>query len=193
MKNLFVSNFKVWNEALATKDPKKVAELYSDDCTFFPTLSGDLKLGKEGAEQYFKHFLEKNPDGKILESKITVDESGNICFANGLYRFEVGEERNRQSVDAAFTYVYRKNEEGQWEIVHHHSAKDCRENYSEISPEKGRVLESKEQRLSDSVILKVGFFIPEGADKEFRFTDYCLVNQDGGEILISRHISERPR
>jgi len=63
-------NFERWNEALQTKDAKKVAELYAEDNTFLPTMSGDFKFGQKGAEDYFEHFLLKNPFGKIVTEKI---------------------------------------------------------------------------------------------------------------------------
>ena len=63
-------NFQMWNEALQTKDAKKVSLLYSEDNTFHPTMSGDFKSGQKDAEDYFEHFLLKNPFGKIVEEKV---------------------------------------------------------------------------------------------------------------------------
>ena len=50
-------NFSDWAEALKTKDPKIMAEFYSEDATFLPTLSPDFKHGATEAEEYFVLFL----------------------------------------------------------------------------------------------------------------------------------------
>ncbi|MFA6159527.1 MAG: SgcJ/EcaC family oxidoreductase [Parcubacteria group bacterium] len=114
-------NFVLWNEALLTKDPKKVAELYSADNTFLPTLAPEFKHGKEEAEGYFHHFLEKNPEGKIIEE--TVQQlSSNAYLHSGMYNFEVGPENDRKIVEARFTYAWQKDASGEWKIIHHHSS-----------------------------------------------------------------------
>ena len=112
-------NFKKWNEALQTKDASKVAELYSKDNSFLPTLNGEFKAGQEEAEGYFEHFLLKNPAGKIVEEKI--QPLGDAYIHSGLYDFEVGPADKREIVEARFTYVWRE-EDGKWKILHHHSS-----------------------------------------------------------------------
>lgn len=92
-----------------------------------PTLNPELKKGKDGAKEYFHHFLEKNPEGKIIEDmiqEVSFDESGEtISFIHsGLYNFEVGGPDQREVVAARFTFVYAKNKDGHWEILHHHSS-----------------------------------------------------------------------
>lgn len=114
-------NFKTWNDALQTKDPKKVAELYSDDSTFLPTMSGDFKFGKDGAENYFEHFLLKDPIGIIKDEKI--QEAGpNSYLHSGMYDFEVGPADKREIAEARFTYLWQKDKDGKWKILHHHSS-----------------------------------------------------------------------
>jgi len=114
------SNFKMWNEALQTKNPKRVALLYSDDASFLPTLNGELKTGQEEAEGYFEHFLLKNPFGRILKER--VQPLGDSYIHSGLYDFEVGKDGERQTVKARFTYVWQKEKDGNWRIIHHHSS-----------------------------------------------------------------------
>ena len=114
-------NFKRWNEALHTLDPKAVAELYSKDATFLPTLNPEFKKGQEGAEAYFHHFLEKSPDGKIAEEAVQALGPDSYIHS-GMYNFEVGPEDNRQIVEARFTFVWQRDEKGDWKAVHHHSS-----------------------------------------------------------------------
>ena len=114
-------NFLLWNEVLQTKDSKKVAAMYSDDATFLPTLSPKFKIGKEEAVEYFEHFLAKNPYGKIAEDKIQpLGESSYLH--SGMYNFEINGEDGRTTVQARFSYVWQKNENDEWKIIHHHSS-----------------------------------------------------------------------
>ncbi|MFZ2975571.1 MAG: SgcJ/EcaC family oxidoreductase [Candidatus Moraniibacteriota bacterium] len=110
--------FANWNESLQTKDPQKVAALYSKDCTFLPTVSPEFKRGQDGAEEYFHHFLEKDPNGTIVEDAVQVIPAGSILHS-GRYDFEVGPENERQIVEARFSFVYKPD----GEIMHHHSSK----------------------------------------------------------------------
>lgn len=116
-------NFNKWNNALQTKDPKIVAGLYTDDNSFLPTLSSEFKSGIDGAESYFEHFLQKNPFGKIIEEKVQpIGSVGSDSYVHsGLYDFEVGQDQDRKTVEARFTYVWEKVG-GEWKILHHHSS-----------------------------------------------------------------------
>lgn len=59
IREIVRENFSSWTKALQTGEPKKVAELYSEDATFLPTMSPEFKRGKSGTEEYFEHFLKK--------------------------------------------------------------------------------------------------------------------------------------
>jgi len=121
MKKIAHQNFDMWNKALLTRDARKVAELYSDDCTFLPTMLGEFKKGRAGAEAYFHHFLEKHPSGKIVLDE--VQELGPDCYLHsGHYNFELGPKDQRTSTEARFTYVWKKDKKDNWKIVHHHSS-----------------------------------------------------------------------
>jgi uncharacterized protein (TIGR02246 family) len=114
-------NFSLWATALLTRDPKKVAELYSEDATFLPTVSPDFKKGKAQAEGYFKHFLEKNPNGAVTAEEVQA-LGDNAYLHSGLYDFELDQGSGRVVVDARFSFVWRKESNGEWKIIHHHSS-----------------------------------------------------------------------
>lgn len=114
-------NFSSWAELLLTKDPKKVAELYSSDNTFLPTVSGEFKHGVAEAEGYFAHFLEKNPEGKIIQDDVQVINENNYLHS-GMYNFEIDKDGQRAVVEARFTFVWRKEADGRWKTIHHHSS-----------------------------------------------------------------------
>ena len=109
--------FDEWNNALQTKDPKKVAALYDEnDGILLPTVSNKVRHNREEIEDYFVHFLAKGPAGKITESNVRI--FGDIAINSGVYVFSFD---GGATVEARFTYVYRWNGE-KWLILEHHSS-----------------------------------------------------------------------
>ena len=220
LKEIVRRNFETWADSLKTKDPKKVAELYSKDSTFLPTVSGEFKRGQDGAEEYFKHFLEKNPTGEIIqeEAKFLGDD---CVLHSGLYNFEVGPEDNRQTVEARFTYTWKKNKQGKWEIVHHHSSTksektdfspslpdglrleqaDAEEYFKSLLKEKhkGEIIQEEKQALGEGCFLHSGIYSFEANQdgvkqmKEARFTFVWRKEADGKWKIIHHHSSVRPK
>ena len=133
-QKLACSNFELWRKALKSGDPHQVAMLYSHQATFLPTMSPELKTGEEGAEDYFHHFLQNHPDGKIIRQ--TVQVIGPNCYLHcGLYNFEVDDpEKGRKIVQARFSYIWKESwldrllnflhlkKRSGWKIIHHHSS-----------------------------------------------------------------------
>ena len=127
LEKLAEKQFNVWNDMLQSKDPEKVASLYSEKNSFLPTFSPDFKKDKNGAMEYFKHFLEKDPNGEIVDEMIqetSVDKNGEVdgFLHSGFYNFTVGKPDDRQISEARFTFFWKKDENGNWKILHHHSS-----------------------------------------------------------------------
>lgn len=114
-------NFARWNDALRSRGPQKVAELYSSEATFLPTLSPKFMNGNDETEEYFKNFLKKNPVGKIVLEKVQILSSVSYLHS-GLYNFQIDEAGDRHIVEARFTFLWTLNEKGIWKIAHHHSS-----------------------------------------------------------------------
>jgi len=114
-------NFRRWNEALKSKDYIRVASMYSStDLSFLPTVSPDFIRDSQSTEKYFIEFLKKHPVGTVTADK--VQSFGKDAYLHtGMYTFEVGSNDKRSSVDARFSYMWRKFGE-EWKIVHHHSS-----------------------------------------------------------------------
>ena len=118
MKNSEIAAlFDLWNNALQTGEPKKVVELYDSNAILLPTVSNKVRHNHEEIEDYFVHFLKKQPVGKIDESNIRIFE--NIAIHSGIYTFSFA---GGASVQARFTYVYQWKDES-WKIIEHHSSK----------------------------------------------------------------------
>lgn len=121
LKSTAQANFSRWNQALLTKNPANVTELYDAAATFLPTLSPEFKKGWQGTKEYFQHFLEKNPAGAIIEEEVQLI-SPDSYLHSGLYNFTVGPENVRETVAARFTFVWKKDQHDFWKIIHHHSS-----------------------------------------------------------------------
>jgi uncharacterized protein (TIGR02246 family) len=114
--------FDGWNAALATLDPKTVADRYAPDAVLLPTLSPVPRTDTAGIEDYFTGFLKKHPSGRI-DSR-TIRLGCNEAFDAGLYTFTVDGPNpgERVPVKARFTFIYEVRN-GRWLITHHHSSR----------------------------------------------------------------------
>src|SRR6185369_7304729 len=117
-------NFKRFNDALASNNPENVAQLFTDDAAFHPTMSGAFKIGKAGALEYFIGFIKKHPVGMIdQENQRIKSYSPNAYTHSGKYKFEIDDGNGgRMLVDARFSYNWLRSKEGVWEIDTFHSS-----------------------------------------------------------------------
>jgi len=110
------SLFDRWNSSLQTGDPKKVVANYATKSVLLATVSNTPRLTPEAKEDYFKHFLENKPMGKIDSRTITIH--CNTAIDTGLYTFTF---RNGDKVKARYTYTYKWDGKS-WLITSHHSS-----------------------------------------------------------------------
>ena len=109
--------FNRWNQALQDGDPKKVVALYAEKSILLPTVSNKPRLTIAEKEDYFQHFLEKYPSGKIEMRRITI--GCNMAVDSGLYTFTFAKTGERVNARYSFTYKW----DGlKWLIVSHHSS-----------------------------------------------------------------------
>ena len=121
MKSIANENFQKWMEALKTRNPNEVSNLYSGNSTFLPTVSSEFKKGHAGAKEYFEHFLQKNPSGEIIEEEVQ-SLTDDVYLHSGMYNFEVdGADGRRSVVEARFSFVWERIND-KWIIQHHHSS-----------------------------------------------------------------------
>lgn len=108
--------FEKWNDSLKTGDAKKVSENYLSDAVLLPTVSNKVRLTDEERIDYFEHFLEKKPVGKI-DSR-TIRLGCNKATDIGTYTFTFAD-KTQVSARYTFTYVWDGKE---WKISSHHSS-----------------------------------------------------------------------
>jgi uncharacterized protein (TIGR02246 family) len=112
--------FDGWNLALASLDAERVARRYWDDAVLLATVSNRPRLDHESIREYFVHFLEKHPRGRIDTRSVRV--SCDTAVDAGTYTFSLMDDKGAvKEVAARFTYVYTFRE-GEWRIAHHHSS-----------------------------------------------------------------------
>ena len=109
--------FDRWNQSLQTGDPRKVVANYAEHSILLPTVSNKPRLTVAEKEDYFSHFLEDRPSGKI--DFRYVELGCNSAVDAGLYTFTFA--RTGAVVKARYTYTYRWDG-AQWLITSHHSS-----------------------------------------------------------------------
>ena len=111
------SLFDRWNQSLQTGDPHNVVANYAERSILLPTVSNKPRLTPAEKEDYFEHFLEDGPSGKI--DLRFVEIGCNTAVDAGLYTFTFA--RTGAVVRARFTYTYRWDGSA-WLITSHHSS-----------------------------------------------------------------------
>ena len=109
--------FDRWNRSLQTGDPHKVVANYAERSVLLPTVSNKPRLTEAEKEDYFHHFLENKPIGKIDSRTIAI--GCNTAVDAGLYTFTFG--TTGAQVKARYTYTYKWDGK-QWLITSHHSS-----------------------------------------------------------------------
>ena len=111
--------FDRWNEALRSGDARRVSECYTDDAVLLPTVSNVPRLSRSEIQDYFEHFLQKQPLGKVDQRNVKL--GCNKITDAGVYTFRVIDAGKIEYVPARYTFVY-ENRDGEWLIAHHHSS-----------------------------------------------------------------------
>lgn len=109
--------FDRWNQSLQSGDPHKVVANYAPDSVLLPTVSNTPRLTPEQQEDYFHHFLENQPSGRIDSRSIQINCNSAVDI--GLYTFTFA--KTGEQVHARFTYTYKWDGQ-QWLISSHHSS-----------------------------------------------------------------------
>ena len=94
--------FNLWNDALATLDPSKVASRYSKNAVLLPTVSDIPRTDNDGIVDYFTNFLKLKPQGEIVSSNVIVGT--NWAQDAGIYEFTMGSTGDK--VKGRYTFVY---------------------------------------------------------------------------------------
>jgi uncharacterized protein (TIGR02246 family) len=109
--------FDRWNRSLQTGDPHKVVSNYAERSILLPTVSNKPRRTPAEKEDYFHHFLENRPSGKI---DMRIIELGcNTAIDAGLYTFTYA--KTGEVIKGRYTFTYRWDGSN-WLISSHHSS-----------------------------------------------------------------------
>lgn len=108
--------FDRWNASLKTGDAKTVSNNYLSDAVLLPTVSNHVRLTDAERVDYFEHFLQKKPTGKI-DSR-TIRLGCNKAIDTGVYTFTFDD---KSTVTARYTFTYAWDGKD-WKISSHHSS-----------------------------------------------------------------------
>lgn len=111
------SLFDQWNQSLQTGDPHRVAAHYAQRSILLPTVSDKHRLTTAEKEDYFHHFMENAPSGKV--DFRTIELGCNTAVDAGLYTFTFA--KTGAKVQGRYTYTYRWDGSN-WLITSHHSS-----------------------------------------------------------------------
>jgi len=109
--------FDRWNQSLQTGDAHKVVANYAPKSVLLATVSNTPRLDAAQKQDYFEHFLENKPFGRI-DSR-TIEIGCTTAFDAGLYTFTFA--KTGAVVKARYTYTYHWDGT-QWLITSHHSS-----------------------------------------------------------------------
>jgi uncharacterized protein (TIGR02246 family) len=109
--------FERWNDSLQTGNPHAVVANYAERSILLPTLSNKPRISAAEKDEYFEHFLENQPSGKIDFRFIEL--GCNAAFDAGLYTFTFRKTGDRVAARYTFTYAWDGK---QWLITSHHSS-----------------------------------------------------------------------
>lgn len=109
--------FDRWNQSLQTGDARQVVAHYAERSVLLPTVSNVPRLDAVQKRDYFEHFLENRPAGRV-DSR-TIEIGCNTAVDAGLYTFTFA--RTGAVVKARYTYTY-KWDGSRWLITSHHSS-----------------------------------------------------------------------
>jgi uncharacterized protein (TIGR02246 family) len=120
-QEFIAKQFDIWNAALQTRDPNKVAALYCQPGgVLLPTVSNQVRTNQAEITDYFVHFLELKPVGKIDKAYVRI-LGPDTAVDSGVYTFRLIKDGKPTDVQARYTFVYQKVQ-GKWCIMDHHSS-----------------------------------------------------------------------
>ena len=109
--------FERWNQSLKSLSAAEVVKNYAARSILLPTVSNKVRLSAAEKEDYFVHFLENKPQGRI--DMRFVDIGCNTVLDAGLYTFSFAKTGAKVSGRYSFTYGWDGQ---QWLITSHHSS-----------------------------------------------------------------------
>ena len=104
-----------WTSAIKNGDPKQVTSLYHENGILLGTFSPKERVGHYLILEYFESLLKSPVEVQVVSEHPLV--FGSVAVNSGLYNFIT----DSKTINARFSFVYSKNDDG-WKIISHHSS-----------------------------------------------------------------------
>ena len=104
-----------WTGAIKNGDPKQVTKLYHETGILLGTFSPKERVGHYLILEYFESLLKSPVEVQVVSEHPLV--FGSVAVNSGLYNFIT----DGKTINARFSFVYSKNDDG-WKIISHHSS-----------------------------------------------------------------------
>ena len=108
--------FDRWNQALASRDPDAVANLYAENAVLRVAGQPSPIIGRPAIRDYFAGFLVRRPQGALSRRSISVSCNAASDTGNYVYRLSGQRKGTRTLISGRYStfYEYRN---GDWFIV----------------------------------------------------------------------------
>ena len=104
-----------WTSAIKNGEPKQVTKLYHEAGILLGTFSPKERVGHYLILEYFESLLKSPVEVQVVSEHPLV--FGSVAVNSGLYNFIT----DSKTINARFSFVYSKNDDG-WKIISHHSS-----------------------------------------------------------------------
>jgi uncharacterized protein (TIGR02246 family) len=115
------SQFKIFNDAWATKNPDTVTNLFTKDAVLLATVSNTPRTDHAGIRDYFVGFLKGSPVGTIDTSTVKLGCNKASRLGTWTVTLTNAETGAKTDVKARYSFIY-EYAGGKWQIAHLHSS-----------------------------------------------------------------------
>lgn len=113
-----------WFKLIEQRDLDQIVSLYSETrLSFHPTLWNEHIRDRVRARDYFVSFLAKRPQVLAFEGDFLSLDDRSFLYA-GTMTLTLGthDSNPENRVTARFSFVWTKEDDSQWRILHHHNS-----------------------------------------------------------------------
>ena len=110
---------QAWADAFNSRVLDKILAHYSEEAVFWGTVSPTLRDEPSEVRDY---FIPIGPEARVLIGEQRPRVFSDIAVNTGSYTFTLVSDGKKETVAARFSFVYKRDANGTWLIVDHHSS-----------------------------------------------------------------------
>ena len=110
-----------WAEAYNSRNPARITSMYAPDAVLWGTTSKTIRPTPADIADYFKD-AGKRPNARVTLGKQHVRVYGDVGLNSGSYTFSDVRDGQQITRPARFSMAFKKQRDGKWMLVDHHSS-----------------------------------------------------------------------